>query len=103
IRTMLAERERVDANSVVVYFTNFSEMGFELLIRCYVAIADWTEFQREREAINLEIMRILSEVFKHGGPYAQVIPFKALVNYGSGDSPTAPATATAPPMQPGEK
>ncbi|MCA9907270.1 MAG: mechanosensitive ion channel family protein, partial [Anaerolineae bacterium] len=56
IRTMLASRERVDANSVVVYFTNFSDMGFELLIRCYVAIADWTEFQREREAINLEIM-----------------------------------------------
>ena len=96
IRTMLADRERVDANSVVVYFTNFSETGFELLIRCYVSIADWTEFQREREAINLEIMRILSEIFKHSGAYAQVIPFKALVNFGSGE-PTAP-----PQIQPDE-
>jgi len=97
IRTMLANRERVDANSVVVYFTNFGEMGFELLIRCYVAIADWTEFQREREAINLEIMRILSEVFKRGGAYAQVIPFKALVNYGAGEPPTAQSIQTDKP------
>ncbi|MCC6614360.1 MAG: mechanosensitive ion channel family protein [Anaerolineae bacterium] len=94
IRTMLANRERTDASSVVVYFTNFSETGFELLIRCYVAIADWTEFQREREAINLEIMRIMSEIFKRGGAYAQVIPFKALVNYGSGEPTPAP---TIPP------
>lgn len=94
IRTMLASRERVDPKSVVVYFTSFSEMGFELLIRCYVSIADWTEFQGEKEAINLEIMRIFSEVFKHTGAYAQVIPFKALVNYGTNE----PATPTPPQL-----
>ncbi len=90
IRAMLASRPRTDPNSIVVYFTNFGEAGLELLVRCYIMIADWTEFTREREAINLEIMAIMADVFQRSGAYAQVIPFKALVNY------TQP-TAAPPP------
>lgn len=62
LRTMLASRELVDPNSVVVYFTDFNDSSLDVLIRCYIYLADWGEFQAEKERINLEIMELVEEM-----------------------------------------
>jgi len=62
LRAMLAARERVEPDSIVVFFTNFGEQALEVLVRCYIPIADWVEFSREKEAINLEILRIVEDL-----------------------------------------
>ncbi len=62
IRTMLAGREKVQADSIIVNFINFGDNGFEILVRCYINLADWPAFTAERETINLEIMRIFEEL-----------------------------------------
>jgi MscS family membrane protein len=62
IRAMLAEREKVQADSIIVNFINFGDFGYEILVRCYINLADWPAFTAERETINLEIMRIFEEL-----------------------------------------
>jgi len=62
IRTMLGDREKVQADSIIVNFINFGDFGFEILVRCYINLADWPSFTNERETINLEIMRIFEEL-----------------------------------------
>lgn len=62
VREMLARREKVDPESVVVYFQNFGASSLDVLVRCYIFIADWAEFQAEKELINLEIMGIVDEL-----------------------------------------
>jgi MscS family membrane protein len=62
LRTTLAEREHVETDSVVVFFTNFGDQALEVLVRCYIMQPEWTDFSREKEAINLEIMRIIEEL-----------------------------------------
>lgn len=59
IRTALAARETVQADSVVVYFTNFGGSSLDILVRCFVMIADWAQFTAEQELINLQIMDIV--------------------------------------------
>jgi MscS family membrane protein len=62
IRAMLTAREHVQRDSIVVNFINFGDNGFEILVRCYINLADWPAFTNERETINLEIMRIYEEL-----------------------------------------
>jgi MscS family membrane protein len=62
IRALLAEREKVQQDSVVVYLTEFAPNGLEILIRCYILLADWAAFSDEREAINLAILELLEEM-----------------------------------------
>jgi MscS family membrane protein len=62
IRAMLLEREQVETGSIVVHFINFGDHGFEILVRCYIRLADWNTFTAEKEIINLEIMRIFEEL-----------------------------------------
>ncbi|MBA3870942.1 MAG: mechanosensitive ion channel [Anaerolineae bacterium] len=62
IRAMLAAREQVQADSIIVNFINFGDNGFEILVRCYVNLSDWPSFTNERETVNLEIMRIFEEL-----------------------------------------
>lgn len=62
IRAMLTAREQVQADSIIVNFINFGDSGYEILVRCYIHLADWSLFTSEREAINLEIMRIFEEL-----------------------------------------
>jgi small-conductance mechanosensitive channel len=59
---MLAEREKVQTDSIIVNFINFGDFGYEILVRCYINLADWPAFTNERETINLEIMRIFEEL-----------------------------------------
>lgn len=59
LREMLAERETVDAETVVVNFIEFGGSSLNVLVRCYVNIADWVGFTTEKERILLEIMRVV--------------------------------------------
>ncbi len=61
LRSMLKARETVDPNSVVVYFTNFGDPSLDILVRCYVGLADWGAFTAEQERIMLEIMRVVDK------------------------------------------
>jgi MscS family membrane protein len=62
LRTMLAAREPVDKESIVVHFINFGDTSLEILIRAYLMLPNWLDFTREREAINFEIMRMIDEL-----------------------------------------
>jgi MscS family membrane protein len=71
IRSALLVRARVEADSVMVNFTHITEGGYDVLVSCYVLLADWGDFAREREAINLEIMRIVGENLGLGAAQGQ--------------------------------
>ncbi len=62
IRALLLAHEKVQVDSVVVRFLNFGDFGLEILVRCYINIADWGAFTAEREILNLEIMKIFEEL-----------------------------------------
>ncbi len=61
LREMLAQRSTVDRNAITVYFVSFGASSLNILIRCYVAIADWTAFTAEQERVLLEIMRLVDQ------------------------------------------
>ncbi len=61
IRALLAGREQVEPDSVIVRLFSFGENGFEVLVRCYITLIDWKAYAAEREAINLEILRLVEE------------------------------------------
>lgn len=62
LRQMLASREKVDPESVIVNFTDFGENSLNILIRCYVLEPNWGLFTQEKEEINLEIMDIVENL-----------------------------------------
>lgn len=62
VRQMLGTRPHVEPNSIVVYFVNFGKEGLEVLIRCYVLLADWGQFTAEKEVINLTLMDIMERL-----------------------------------------
>jgi len=62
IREMLKVQETVDPESVTVYFMSFGDSSLNILVRCYVFIQDWAEFQGEKERINLLVMDIVDEL-----------------------------------------
>ncbi|MEQ8674136.1 MAG: mechanosensitive ion channel family protein [Aggregatilineales bacterium] len=62
IREMLSVRDTVQPDSVVVYFVEFGDSALNILVRCYVNLADWGEFTAEKELVYLEIMDIISEL-----------------------------------------
>ena len=62
LRDLLTHWENVEEKSVIVHLVNFGERSLEILVRCYLNIADWTEFTREKELIFLAIMRIVEEM-----------------------------------------
>lgn len=62
LRALLAAHETVQQDSIVVYFTSFGDYGLEIIVICYINLADWGAFTAERERINLEIMQILEDL-----------------------------------------
>lgn len=62
VRAMLAARDLVEKESIIVHLVNFGDNGLEILIRCYIFLADWAAFTAEKEAINLEILKIVEEL-----------------------------------------
>lgn len=61
LRAMLSEREKVDQTSVVVFFTGFGASALNILVRCFITIADWNEFSAEQEQILLQTIRIVED------------------------------------------
>jgi MscS family membrane protein len=62
IRELLASREKVLKDSIVVHFTEFGESGLHVLVRCYLLLPDWGEFTVEQESIFLEILKIIEDL-----------------------------------------
>jgi MscS family membrane protein len=62
LRDLLVNWENADAQSVVVNLVNLGDRSLEILVRCYLNIADWGPFTQEKERIFLAIMRIVEEI-----------------------------------------
>lgn len=62
LRQLLRGREKIKDDSVVVAFTEYDDSSLNLLVRCYVDIADWTEAKLERHAVNLDIRRLVEQL-----------------------------------------
>ncbi|PJF23055.1 MAG: hypothetical protein CUN56_02845 [Phototrophicales bacterium] len=62
IREMLKSQELVDPDSVVVYFVEFGASSLDILIRCYIYLSDWAEFQAEKERLHLLVMDIVNDL-----------------------------------------
>ncbi len=62
LREMLRSRQHIVASSVAVYFTAFGASSLDVSIFCDVLHRDWHSFMREREQINLAVMRMLAEM-----------------------------------------
>lgn len=61
VREMLQERETVQQDSIVVYFINFNASALDVMVRCYILIADWGEFTAEKQTINLKLIDLAHE------------------------------------------
>jgi MscS family membrane protein len=62
LRDLLANWDQADKESVVVNLVNFGDHSLEILVRCYLNIADWGPFTQEKERIFLAIMRLVEEM-----------------------------------------
>jgi small-conductance mechanosensitive channel len=62
IQAMLSQREHVDPETIQVIFTDFSDSSLDVLVRCYVDLLDWYDWMKEKEAVNLEVMRIVADL-----------------------------------------
>jgi MscS family membrane protein len=60
VREMLEIRPPVEADSIGVHFVGFAADALEIEVTCYALLVEWTAFIREREMINLEIVKILA-------------------------------------------
>lgn len=62
IEVMLAEREHVDPESIQVMFSDFGEGSLDMMVRCYVDLVDWYDWMKEKEAVQLAIMRVVASM-----------------------------------------
>lgn len=62
LRSLLKAHDKVEPESVVVYLINFGSDSYEILVRCYVLLPDWTEFTAAKEQLMLHILHILDEL-----------------------------------------
>ncbi len=62
VREMLKARELVDEKSVFVRFAEFGDSALNVIIRCYLHVADYNAYMEETEAIHLAIMDIVAEM-----------------------------------------
>lgn len=62
LREMLLARPQVVGSTVAVYFTEFNDSSLDIAVYCDVLHRDWHGFMREREQINLAVMRMLDDM-----------------------------------------
>ncbi len=62
LRALLTQHKAVDSKSVTVFFVGFGESSLNVLVRCYLNMADWGAFTAEQERIFLEIMRLVENM-----------------------------------------
>lgn len=65
VRTLLSGRDLVESDSIIVRLVEFGEYGLQIMVRCYVKLPNWGEFTAEKEAIYLEILKIVEELGLH--------------------------------------
>lgn len=58
----LKSREHVQADSVVVLFTEYADSALNVLVRFYVDLPDWTDAHVEQHEVNLMIMDTVKEI-----------------------------------------
>lgn len=61
LRHMLKEDDRVDDETIIVQFNQFTHNGLELYFYFFTKTTDWFKWLEAREAINLKILSILEE------------------------------------------
>lgn len=59
IKTMLAEKEKIMDDSIIVKFDKITDSSINILIYAYTDAVDYASFLSEKEDINYKIMRIL--------------------------------------------
>ncbi len=79
IRELLGSQEQVDPESVTVFFVNFGDSSLDILVRCFVLIADWTAYTAEAERLRLEILDIVADLhmdiaFPSTSLYVETLP-----------------------------
>lgn len=62
VEEMLEQRDRTDSTTIQVMFESFGDSALNVLVRVYVNIADWYAWMKEKEQVQLEIMRIVEEL-----------------------------------------
>jgi MscS family membrane protein len=87
IRELLAARELVEKESIVVHFINFGENALEILVRCYLFLPNWSEFTREKELILLEIMDTVETMGLQIGFLGRAVYVDNMPNIAEEDNP----------------
>jgi MscS family membrane protein len=62
LRSMLNTWPTVEQDSVQVFFNNFGEHSFDVMVRCYVDKITYNDLMSEQEQIQLSILEILEEL-----------------------------------------
>jgi MscS family membrane protein len=62
LRQMLNEWPTVEPGSVQVFFSKFSPMSLDVLVRCFVQKQSWADLMLEQEAIQLRTLEIIAEM-----------------------------------------
>lgn len=106
LRELLTSRGTVEPASVIVRFMGFGDMGYEILVRCYILKPEWAEFTNETQDIYLDILRLIERLRLHLAFPARTFlnepppePFKEQDIPGGSGGPTvapAPMASTAP-------
>lgn len=61
LRQLFGARDQIEHATAEVFFNGFGATGYEISAKAYVLFRDFRAYANEREAVNLEVLRILSE------------------------------------------
>jgi len=59
---MLIQREHVDSDTIQIIFKELGTSSLDVLVRCYIDLSDWYDWMKEKEKINLELMRLIADM-----------------------------------------
>lgn len=62
IKQMLIDHPDIHPETVIVNFEAFGDSSLDILIYCFTNTTQWTEYLEVRQAVNLEIMKILEDM-----------------------------------------
>ncbi len=88
LRELLHAREDIDKETIFIYFDEFAASSLSIFCYFFTATADWQKYLQIREAINLEIIRLVE---KHGAEFA----FPSQSIYFENELPLPPKDTTA--------
>ena len=85
LKALLRSREHVIEDTITVLFTGFGDSALEVLVRCYIALPDWTAFMEEQQAILLTIMDTMKELGLSFAPSGQAVQIEVVPQRVSSD------------------